>query len=128
MADTTPRPAKPDEDRKPFASWLMEQAGGKTEQELTDGLRDLVARVNDTGKKGSLSLVVNVAPMKGDPSMLVVSDEIKLKLPEHDRKASIFWTDDANNLVRNDPNQRSFFEEITHDGKTVDTTTGEVAD
>lgn len=113
---------------KPFATWLVEQAGGRTESELTDGLRDLVARVTDTGKKGSITLVVNVEPMKNDNSMLVVSDEIKLKLPEHDRKASIFWTDKDSNLLRNDPNQRSFFDEVTDDGSRVDSVTGEVAD
>lgn len=112
-------------DGKPFASWLCEQAGGKTEAELTEGLRDLVNRVGDTGKKGSITLAVTVAPMKGDPSMLVVSDEIKLKLPEHDRKASIFWQKDGQ-LLRNDPNQRSIFDEIT--GHQVDATTGEVDD
>ena len=115
-------------DGKPFASWLCEQAAGKTEAELTDGLRDLVHRVTETGKKGSITLVVNVEPMKGDASMLVVSDEIKLKLPEHDRKASIFWEKDGQ-LLRNDPNQRSIFDQIEQgDGTTatVNTTTGEV--
>ena len=111
-------------DGKPFASWLCEQAGGKTEAELTDGLRDLVSRVTDTGKKGSITLVVSVAPMKGDSTMLVVSDEIKLKLPEHDRKASIFWEKDGQ-LLRNDPNQRSIFDDIEGVGR-VDTATGEV--
>lgn len=120
----TTEPTTHDDDPKPFSSWLIEQAGGKTETELTDGLRDLVNRVQDTGKKGTLQLTVTVAPMKEDPSMLVVSDEIKLKLPEHDRKASIFWTDDDGNLLRNDPNQRSLFEEIG--GKQVNTVTGEV--
>ena len=123
---TEPTPAETPNDPKPFSSWLIEQAGGKTESELTDGLRDLVNRVTDTGKKGTLQLTVTVGPMKEDPSMLVVSDEIKLKLPEHDRKASIFWTDDDGNLLRNDPNQRSLFEEIG--GKHVNVVTGEVQD
>lgn len=110
---------------KPFASWLLEQAGGKTESELTDSLRDLVARVVDTGKKGTLQLTITVEPLKNDPSILVVSDEIKLKLPEHDRKPSMFWPKDGQ-LLRNDPNQRSIFDEIT--GHQVNAATGEVDD
>lgn len=113
-----------DDERKPFSSWLIEQSSGRTEAELTDGLRDLVHRVQDTGKKGSLTLVVTVEPMKDNVTMLMVSDEIKLKLPEHDRKASLFWSDDDGNLLRNDPNQRSLFEEIAD--KKVNTSTGEV--
>ena len=51
--------------------------------------------------------------MKNAPETLVVTDAIKLKLPEHDRKASIFWPDTAGNLCRTDPNQPSFFDPIT---------------
>lgn len=112
-------------DGKPFASWLVEQAGGKTESELTDGLRDLVTRVADTGKRGSLQLTVVVEPMKEDASMLLIKDEIKLKLPEHDRKASIFWQKDGE-LLRNDPNQLSVFDEIARQNVNVET--GEVLD
>lgn len=93
------------EEARAFASWLLEQAGGRTHDELSDGLRDLVARVQDTGKKGSITLTVKVAPLEKDPNVLVVSDEIKLNLPEHDRKTSIYFTDDGGNLTRNDPNQ-----------------------
>lgn len=114
------------ETAKPFASWLVEQGGGKTEAELTDGLRDLVQRVIDTGKKGSISLTVQCEPMKEDPSMIVVKDEIKLKLPEHDRKASLYWTDEQGNLLRNDPNQMSIFDQV--EGRRVNTTTGEIED
>lgn len=88
-----------------FATWIIEQAGGRTHDEMSEGLRDLVSRVQDTGKKGSITLVVKVAPLDKDPNVLVVSDEIKLNLPEHDRKASIFYTDANGDLTRNDPNQ-----------------------
>lgn len=93
---------------RPFADWLREQAGGRTHDELGEALHDLVARVRDTGKKGTVTLVVTVAPMKEDVDTLVLSDEIKLKLPEHDRKASIFYPDAAGNLTRSDPRQPTF--------------------
>ena len=126
---TKPKADTKNVEAKEFCAFLLEQASGKTHDELTDGLRDLVNKVRDTGKKGSLTLVVNVAPMKEDRTVFVVTDEIKLKLPEHDRKASIFWPDKDGSLLRNDPNQRSIFdppEDI--EPIRVDTVTGEVLD
>lgn len=94
---------------RPFADWLRDQSRGKTHDELSEGLRDLVAKVIDTGKKGTLTLVITVEPMpKSDGNALVVTDEIKLKLPEFAREASLFFADDDRNLVRNDPRQLVF--------------------
>lgn len=111
---------------RPFATWLLEQSGGKTHEELSDALYDLVARVRDTGKKGSVSLTVTVGPLKGDVGVLIVSDEIKLRLPEHDRKASLFYPDAEGNLTRRDPNQLTFDGLREIDGQSVDTETGEI--
>ena len=93
---------------RPFADWLREQAKGKSHDELSDGLRDLVQRVRDTGKKGSIGYRVTVEPTKGVSGALTVSDEIKLSMPEHDRAASLFFVDGDGNLVRDDPNQLQF--------------------
>lgn len=92
---------------RPFADFLREQSKGHTHEELGEALHDLVARVKDTGKKGSLTLVITVEPTKGTDA-LTVADEIKLKLPEHDRDASLFFTDKLGNLTRRDPNQLEF--------------------
>jgi len=111
---------------RPFATWLLEQSGGKTHEELSDALYDLVGRVRDTGKKGSVSLTVTVGPLKGDVGVLIVSDEIKLRLPEHDRKASLFYPDRHGNLTRRDPNQLTFDGLRELDGQTVNIETGEI--
>lgn len=92
---------------RPFSDFLREQAKGHSHEELSEGLRDLVARVQDTGKKGSITYVVTVEPTKGTKA-LTVHDEIKLKLPEHDRDASLFFPDRDGNLQRNDPDQLVF--------------------
>ena len=65
--------------------------------------------------------------MKGDTDVLVISDEIKLRLPEHDRKASLFYTDKTGNLTRSDPQQLAFesLREVPA-GFTLDATTGEL--
>lgn len=110
---------------RPFADWLREQSHGKTHDEMGEALYDLVARVRDTGKKGTVSLTITVAPMDKDVSVLVVSDEIKLRLPEHDRKASLFYPDKSGNLSRTDPNQLSF-ESLREVPAGVDPVTGEI--
>jgi hypothetical protein len=127
MTDTTTE----DRHARPFADWLREQSGGDTHEELGEGLHDLIARVRDTGKGGKLTLTVSIKPLKDDLNVLIVTDEIKLSLPEHDRKGSMFYADDDNNLVRNDPRQLSFdsLREVpppTH--ADVDQTTGEIKD
>lgn len=93
---------------RPFSDFIREQNRGRTHDELSDGLRDLVARVEDTGKKGTITLTITVEPLKGNEACLTVSDEIKLKLPEHDRGSSIFFRGTDGNLQRDDPNQVTF--------------------
>lgn len=125
---------KPDEDDpliRPFASFIRELAGGRTHAELGESLHLLVSRVTDTGKKGQLILMIEVGPMKGDPETLVVTDKIRTKLPEHDRKPAVFWADKDGNLTRDNPAMLPF-EELkvlppveTADGP-VDPETGEI--
>lgn len=116
---------------RPFADFLREQSKGLTHEELSANLQALVGAVADTGKKGSLTLIVHVDPIKGDDAAFSIHDEIRLKLPEHDRPASMFFADDEHNLTRRDPRQLEFdtLREVpaptVHD---VDTRTGEVRD
>lgn len=116
---------------RPFAAWLREQSSGKTHDELSTALHDLIQKVRDTGKKGNLTFTVTVDTLKDDIDVLIVTDEIKLKLPEHDRKASMFYPDANGNLTRTDPRQLIFddLREVpnpTH--ADIDTTTGEIKD
>ena len=95
---------------RPFADFLREQSGGSTHDELSEALHTLVARVQDTGKKGSLTYTISVERLKGGRSdnAVIVSDEIRLKLPEHDRDTSLFFVSADGNLSRDDPRQLSF--------------------
>jgi hypothetical protein len=95
---------------RPFADFLREQSHGTTHDELSEALHTLVARVQDTGKKGSLTLTIGVERLKGGRSdnALIVSDSIKLNLPEHDRDTSLFFATADGNLSRDDPRQLTF--------------------
>lgn len=98
-------------DIKPFATFLLQQAGGRTHEELTQALHDVVAAVQDTGKKGRITLVLEIALLdkKGANSTQIrVADAVKVACPEHDRASSIFWTDKNGNVTRNDPQMLDF--------------------
>lgn len=111
---------------RPFADWLREQSKGATHEELSVALNDLIQRVGDTRKAGSIQFTVKVGPMKGDKTAIVIEDQIKLKLPEHDRQASLYFVDKHGNPVREDPNQPAFESLREVGGQTVDVTTGEI--
>lgn len=100
------------EEPRPFATFLMEHAKGRSHDELSAALRDLVLAVEETGKAGKLSYTVTVKPQPKVEGAVLVGDDIKSTLPQLDRPASIFFATDAGDLVRNDPRQRSIFDDI----------------
>ena len=103
--------SKPNDDPviRPFADALIEMQGGRTHTELSESLHELIARVRDTGKKGTITLTITVAPVKNaSENTLTVSDLVTTKLPAHDRRVSLFFADADGNLSRRDPNQLEF--------------------
>ncbi len=114
---------------RPFADFFREHGNGRTHDEMSDVLRDLIAKVKDTGRKGSLTLTITVEPMKKDDRMVIVSDSLRVRLPEHDRPTAVWYVDRSGNLTRNDPNQMTFetLREVPAPAG-VDAATGEVSD
>ena len=94
-------PKVKDDDRelKPFAVWLAIQRKGTLASELAEGMADLNRAVLETGKPGTITLTIKVKPT-GDEVSVTVSDEVKVKLPEHDRGQSIFFVDEDGNPHR----------------------------
>lgn len=123
-----PVTSPPSEEPREFASFLLEQARGKTHEELSRALQDLTKKVMETGKKGSLTLTLAVSLLDKDPANgLRVDDEIKLKLPEHDRPASMYFPTQDGNLSRRDPRQMSFDDlQTLPEPKGLDRSTGEI--
>lgn len=89
---------------RPFADILLALNRGKTHAELSTGIQQLVAAVEDTQKKGSISLTIQVSPAKVE-GCLEVTEIVTVKSPSHNRAASLFYADDDHNLVREDPRQ-----------------------
>lgn len=103
-------------DPREFSAFLLDRPA--THEELTVKLHDLVQAVRDTGKKGSLTLKLTVSPFKNDPDVLEVHDDLKLVMPQHDRKPGIFYPDQDGNLTRNSPQMLDFGSLTVVDGHT----------
>jgi len=90
---------------RPFADTFREMAGGEVADDAAVQLAEVTAAVAATGRKGSLTIRIDVAPMKGVMDALSVTGAVTSKLPAPDARASIFYSDDAGNLVRDHPRQ-----------------------
>lgn len=93
-----------EEPRKPFAAFVQEQRNGGLHGELSDALSQLVAAVGEHEKKGTLTLTLTVVPNR-DGQTVLVSDKVKLALPEGNRGAAIYFYDAVGNLHRRNPQQ-----------------------
>lgn len=90
-------------DIRPFNEVLEELSEGATHQEMSETFWDLLQKVQDTGKNGSLTLTIVVA--SDGMGRLVMKDEIKSKMPEHNRPTTSFFVSKHGNASRRDPNQ-----------------------
>jgi hypothetical protein len=99
-----------EQEPRPFATFLLETNKGRSHDELSRGLQELVAEVLRTGKPGSISYKVTVKPQAGNEHMVVVLDEIVRKVPRGERASSVFFVTDGHELVRNNPHQPSIFD------------------
>lgn len=97
---------KADEDHqvRPFADWLAEQRGGLAAVEVSEAFNELLESVTELGKPGDLTLVVHVKPASAGAVFVV--DDVRIKKPQPDRSAALFFVDDDHNLTRHDPRQQ----------------------
>jgi hypothetical protein len=97
-------PARPA--RKTFSSFVIEQRNGALHAEASDELATLVKAVQDHNKAGSIQITIHVKPGSKGTNTLVVSDEVKIKAPQPDRPATLFFPDENGDLHRSDPRQQ----------------------
>jgi hypothetical protein len=91
---------------KQFTDTLRDIRGGQLTEDLTERLRELVSKVNETGGGGSLTLTLKIKrAAKGSGMTLIVADDIKVKLPVGERGETILFATDDGELQRNDPRQ-----------------------
>ena len=88
---------------KPFAAWLQEHRSGGLHQELSEALAEVARAVSEHEKVGSLTVTIKLEP--NGVGTVIVTDELKTKVPEPARPASLFFTDAGGNLSRRNPRQ-----------------------
>lgn len=92
---------------KAFAVFLQDLRDGRAHAELSAQLGELLAKVKDTGKGGSITFKLKIKPAGrgADVDKVVISDAITVDLPKPERGEDFFWLTDANDLSRNHPRQ-----------------------
>jgi hypothetical protein len=91
-----------------FPKSIFEIDNGATVAEFAAALAALNAAVRDLGKGGEVTLSISVTPAsKGDTDVVIVRSKVKAKLPEGARRQTVFYLDENNQLVRNDPKQQT---------------------
>jgi hypothetical protein len=100
---------------RPFADVLADLGRGQVADEVSVALADLVTGVTATGKKGTLTLKIDVEPFKGGGNMIRLAARVDTRAPQGEPLAAVFYADDAGSLHRNDPNQEMLpLREVAH--------------
>jgi len=111
-----------------FSEVLNELRGGICAQELTDQLNAVTKACIETGKSGSITLVIKVLPQGSNQA--IVAADVKAKVPAHTVQPTIMFVDDNSNLTRRNPRQMSLSEvvalEKNSEAVEVNKDTGEV--
>lgn len=112
MPDETPGEAQVEDievdprHARPFGDWLREQRDGMCHQQVSEGLWDVVDAVLATAKPGKLTLEINIKPAsRGNHEMVIVTDNVTVKIPEPEKEAAFFFVNDTGNLQRDNPRQ-----------------------
>ncbi|WP_066360307.1 hypothetical protein [Herbidospora mongoliensis] len=102
---TSTAPETPPHRVRPFADTLRDLRHGEVLDQAARDLQALVEAVGEIGKKGKLTLTIEVEPMKGDSDALSVTAQLKLACPPKPASAAVFFADKDHNLVRDNPRQ-----------------------
>jgi hypothetical protein len=91
---------------RPFSDTLRELRDGLCLDELSLQMQMLVQQVQATNKGGRITLTVDVKPAERIAGAVVITDDIKVKLPEIKSDGTLMWPTPEGNLQRNNPKQR----------------------
>lgn len=92
---------------KAFTLFLVDLNDGRTHAALGADLAELLQTVRNTGRAGSLTLKLKVAPASRgtDVDKVTVTADRKLELPKPEQPSDFFWLTDENELSRQHPRQ-----------------------
>ncbi len=97
-----------------FTDYLRELDKGRVIEELSTGMQELISCIMETGKRGSLTLKIDIAPSsKIDTETVAVVASLKITSPEPDRHSTLYYITPENNLSRRDPRQMDLEDALT---------------
>jgi hypothetical protein len=105
VTDTTPDEEQAPARVRPFADVLRDLNHGQIADDAAVLMQELVTSVRSQGKKGTFTLKIDVAPMKGNDRALLISASATSKPPSSEPVVAAFFSDDDGNLLRDDPRQ-----------------------
>lgn len=92
-----------------FTTILGQIRRGELLDECSEKISQAVAALRLTGKRASITLKLDLVPLtRGCVDSINIDARVSAKLPEPEKKAAVFFTDENNGLHRNDPRQAEF--------------------
>lgn len=85
-----------------FKDIIGDLDGGSVVEEATHQLRQVVRAARVAGKKGTLTLKIDVEP---DGRQFVINAKVDAKLPVPAPAMTVFFADDDGDLTKSDPKQ-----------------------
>jgi hypothetical protein len=111
---------------KSFGIFLNDLNDGQTLAGLTSDLAELLQTVKATGRSGSLTLKVKIAPAAKpgqEVDKITITADRKLELPKPESPSDFFWLTDEAEPTRQHPRQHAL---DLRDAKSVNSATGEI--
>jgi hypothetical protein len=84
---------------------LNQLRAGRTQEEASAELNQLIQDCRNTGKKGTITLSITVVPDKGDTGQYFLKHQLVRKSPKFEIGDTLFWGTPDGNLLRQDPSQ-----------------------
>lgn len=92
-------------DPEPFLHALRTAMRPEALLDAGDEFGDLIQRVKDVGKKGTLTLKIDLVPDKPDPDVVVVTAQTSVKAPKPTPAGRLLWPLDGGRLSTKNPAQ-----------------------
>lgn len=99
-----------------IADTLGQLRGGYALHEAGKRLDECVRAVRATGKKGSITLTIDITPDRTDDRIIRMQPTIKAKIPEKGFSEGIFFVAPDGRLTKEDPAQLDLLEERRQQG------------
>ena len=97
----------------PFSQQMAFLNKGMLDDELTEELAELVKKVRETGKSGTLTLTLKVGMLnRRDENAVKITPAVKTRLPEMAPFETIMFSTADGDLLRDDPQQRNLDLEV----------------